>query len=579
MSPLARKQTEKQNFLIGTFILVLSNAIVKIIGAVFKIPLMDIIGEKSYGVFISAYNVYAWIFVVATAGLPVAVSKMVAENKALGKSSEISRILRVVLTAFSIVGLIGSLLLFFGAETFAEMVRNPSAKEAIMAVAPAIFFVCIMATFRGYFQGQSNMVPTSISQIIEALCKLIIGLGLAYGLIHAGYPSNIVVAGAIFGVTVGSVLGAVVLIFIKRRNPLIIPARERSNTVSSRREILKKFIMIAIPITIGASVVNLTVLIDNFVVMDRLKYIFENMLNGMGIDRVYSVIVSAMPQYEAVVKSALADPEVMSVPAAIDAMANILWGAYSGMALNLFTLPTALITAVSISVLPAVSAAYVKGDSFAVSKTVETSMRFVVMLSLPIAAGFFVMAGPILNLLFASSPIGAEIAAPLLQSLSFGVLFICLVSLTNALLQATGRVQLPVLHMLIGGIVKFAANWILIGTPEINISGTPVGTVLCYGIITVLNLIAIIKSVKIRSGLFSMIAKPLLASAVMGVGVYFAYGPIDSLIGGKTATILAIFLGALIYFVSLLISRYIKRADVLMLPKGERIAKLLEKLL
>ena len=572
---MSQNTDKQQNFMVGAFILVLSNIIVKVIGAVFKIPLMAIIGEKSYGMFTSAYNVYSWIFVVATAGLPVAVSKMVAESRAMGRTREVSRILRVVLSVFSVVGLAGSLLLFFGAGTFSEAVRNPQAKEAIMAVAPAIFFVCIMATFRGYFQGQMNMVPTSVSQIIEALCKLIIGLGAAWWLIGAGYSSSIVVAGAISGVTVGSMLGAVALIIIKKRNPVVVPPGAVDHSVSSSGTLLKRFISIAIPITIGASVVNLTALIDNFIVLDRLKANLGQLLNGIPFDRFYSVVTAAMPKYEAAVSAVIADPEVISIPTAIDAFSNILWGAYSGMALNLFTLPTALITAISISVLPAVSSAFVKKDMGSVSNTVESSMRMVAILSLPISAGFFVLSGQILRLLFSNNPIGADIAEPLLRSLSVGVIFICLVSLTNSLLQAAGKVYTPVVNMLVGGVVKFLANWFLIGNPNINISGTPIGTVLCYGVITVLNLIAIFKTVKLSTGMFGIIFKPLVCSVGMGVMVFFAYRSMDLLIGGHIATVLAILVGVAVYFAGLIGIRYLRREDVLLLPKGDKLVLML----
>lgn len=209
------KKSRSSSFFEGAFILVVSNAIVKVIGAFFSIPITNMIGGDGNGIFTVAYYIYQAMFVISTAGLPVAISKMVAEANALGKYREVKRIFRVSITIFSAIGGAVTAIMILWADVFVEMIGNTLAYYAVMAVAPSIFFVSVVSAFRGYYQGLSNMVPTAISQVIEAGGKLVFGLLFTYVLIEKGFSLEIVVAGSIGGVTVGTVLSALYVIMFR----------------------------------------------------------------------------------------------------------------------------------------------------------------------------------------------------------------------------------------------------------------------------------------------------------------------------------------------------------------------------
>ena len=199
--------SSKKNFLGGAAILAAAILIVKAIGFIYKIPLMNLLGGDGYGYYNDAYQIYSLLFVLSTGGIPVAIAKLVSESNAVGRINEPKKILSLSLKAFSVIGLIGTLILVFFAKLFAEVVvKTPGSTISIIAIAPAVFFVSLGASFKGFFQGYMDNVPTAIYQILEALAKLL-GLGLVLILIMTGNTSASVLAcGAILGVTFGSLV-------------------------------------------------------------------------------------------------------------------------------------------------------------------------------------------------------------------------------------------------------------------------------------------------------------------------------------------------------------------------------------
>ena len=524
---------KKQNFLQGALVLAIGVALVKVIGAVFKIPLGNLLTGTGFGYFNIAYSVYNVLLVISTAGLPVAVSKMVAEATTKGQGGDVSRIIRAAMSTFLILGFIGSSLMFIFAEQIATHIMNsPGAVYTIRVIAPASFFVALMSVFRGYYQGLMNMVPTALSQIIEALAKLIFGFFLASWLLSAGYPQEIAAAGAIGGVTIGTVLGSVFLIlrrvFDRRSNP--------DGPVSDRTQgsITKNLLAIAIPITIGSGVLAITNLIDSALVMNRLQ-------TAAGFTEERSVW---------------------------------LYGSY-GLAQTLFNFPSAFIVPFSTALVPAIAAALAKGDSRGASRTIETGMRVTGLLALPAAAGLSVLSGPILNLLFPARADEAAAAALPLSILAISVFFNCVVMLSNATLQSLGKVRIPVYTMLCGSAVKIISNWCLIGRPEININGAPVGTGLCYCTIMVLNLIIIAKNIKPAPNVIRMFLRPMIATLIMAAGTWAANGLLTRFVGGRVAVLGAIVVAVALYFVLILLLKAVSREDLAMLPKGEKIADIL----
>lgn len=523
-------QKKSQSFVEGAIILMIANILVKVIGAIFKIPLNYLLGDEGMGYFGTAYTVYNWLFIVATAGMPVAISKMVAEAKAKGNNLEAHKIFSVSYRLLAIIGICGFAFLYFGADFCANLMASPNAANGIKALSPAILFVAIMSVYRGYFQGQQNMLPTAVSEVSEALGKLIIGYGLSILFISKGVEAAS--AGAVFGVSAGGffALLSLTLIHLKTRKN-ILPYSKTDKCTKSNTAILKNLVKIAIPITLGASVFSLTSLIDAAMIMRRLQD-----AAGFSYDH-----------------------------------ANNLWGAYTGKTITMFNLVPTLITAISISIVPTIASAFAIKDTKKAHEATSGSLKITILLTLPCAVGMAIMAGPILQLVFSSTT-----AQSTLSILGYAIVFVSLVSLTNAILQATGHTVTPVVHMAVGGVVKVLVNYFLVGHPSINIAGAPIGTILCYFVILVLNLFSIKKIMNIKYNIVSLVIKPLIAVIAMAVVVIFVSG-VTAALGNTISTILSIGCGGIVYFAVLFIVGGVDSSDIKMLPKSDKLLPVMKK--
>lgn len=528
---MSSNNEKSKSFMHGAIILLIANALVKVIGAVFKIPLTYILDEEGMGYFSTSYQMYTWMFIVATAGLPVAISKMVSESHAKGSDYEVGRIFKVSFKLLLSIGIIGFLALFFGADFFAEkLLKNPGAAWGIRAVAPAMLFVSLMSAYRGYFQGLQNMIPTAASEVAEAIGKLVIGFCAAYFLVSSGL--EFASAGAVFGVSCGAFLGFATLLFLyTRRKNKNLGKNTNDFKSESDKKLLWKLVKIAVPITIGASVFSLTSLIDMAMIMRRLQ------AGGFSGDA-----------------------------------ANKMWGSYSGFAMPLFNLPPTLINAITVSIVPAIASFFAKQDFKSAADTTCKSMKITILFALPCAVGMSLLSKPILNLVY-----GQTHATSTLQILSIAIIFVSLVLVTNAILQATGKAIIPVINMAIGGVIKVVINYFLVSHPEININGAPIGTTVCYVVILSLNIFFMKRSMKIKFPIAELVIKPLVSVAAMAVVIYFAapffagYGKIISA-GAPIAIAVAV------YFIMLVIVKGINEDDIALLPKADKLIRVCRKL-
>ena len=547
-APRRVAQTQKQNsFFGGAAILAAGILIVKLIGMFYKIPLINIIGEAGAADFNNAYNIYAVLLTVSTAGLPVAVSKLVSEANALDRRNQVRRTFRLALVLFLALGLVSFLVMFFRADALAGMMNDSKAAAGIRALAPAVVCVGCLAALRGYSQGHSNMAPTSVSQIIEALCKLVVGLGLAFWLVKQGKDPDVAAAGAITGVTVGTVvaLAYMVLDFLLSRGREDIRGTDRPDSAGS---ILANILKIAVPITLSSSMVGIVTVIDSSLVQGQLQ-------------------------------SALNLTEKAS---------RTLYGNYSG-ALNIYNLPTSLMAAITASVIPAVSAALARRDRRGAARITGSALRITALLSFPMGVGLFVLGTPIIRLLFPK--LNVAVAGPLLSTLGIATPFVCMVLVCNSVLQAHGFINLPVIVMVLGGIVKIVNNYNLVGA--IGIAGAPVGNILCFGLALVLDLVVITRVIPNRPRLLPIFAKPAVASAVMGGAAWAVYGLLSRILsseqvnqagqtvravsrmGNAAGIFLAIAVAGVVYLVLVIALRAISRDDLALMPKGDKLARLL----
>ena len=583
----SNNRSAKQNtFFGGAAILAVGILVVKLIGMFYKIPLVNIIGEEGTADFNNAYNIYAVLLTISTAGLPVAVSKLVSEANALGRRNQVRRIFRLALAAFLTLGVASFMVMYFRADWLAGLMHDSKAAQGIRTLAPAVICVGCLAAFRGYSQGHSNMVPTSVSQIIEALCKLVVGLGLAYWLVSAGQPSHVAAAGAITGVTVGTVVALAYMLL----SFAVTRSRERlsDDVPDGSGKIMGDILRIAIPITLSSSMVGIVTVIDSSLVQGQLQNVLlENpdswLLYARFMD--LSALESARNLFLNTVGDQSLTMELLefhveqgsaaavSLHEALESASRVIYGNYSG-ALNIYNLPSSLMVAMTSSVIPAVSGALARKDRKGAANITSSALRISAMLAFPMGVGLFVLGTPIIKLLF--SGLNPALAGPLLSTLGLATVFVCMMLVCNSILQANGFVNLPVVVMVLGGVVKIVSNYNMVAIPKVGIFGVPFGNVLCFGLSLVLDLIIISRVLRGRPGYLGIFLKPFLAAAAMGAGAWGVYGLAFKLLSSNTiAVAAAIGVAVVIYAVLIVALKAIDRNDLALMPKGEKIAKLL----
>jgi len=529
---LNEKPLKKQTFLGGAAVLALSTAIVKLIGACYKIPLGNLIGDAGFGYFTTAYDIYSVLLMIATTGLPVAMSRMISEAQALKQGRQIRKIYHTALIVFLTIGFVGAGGMLIFCQQLARFMNSPDSWYAILALAPSLLFICIISAYRGYFQGQGNMVPTSVSQVFEALSKLVIGYGAAWIIMEQFDNVPMAAGGAIIGVTIGTVISAVYLGIKHRQADRHL--EELGGPVKSTSDTAKQLLAIAIPITLGSAGLQIINLIDAKIVMGRL-------IGAAGF---------------------------------LQSEADVLKGIYN-FCQTIFNLPCAFITPITISAIPAITAHLTLKDKKSAKMVEESAVRIMALLAMPCAVGLAVLAGPILQLLRDYGGETLATGSAILAILGIAVVFNSLVLVTNAVMQAHGDVKTPVINMVIGGIVKVIVNYILVGSPSIHIIGAPIGTLCCYVCITTLNLIAMRRSTTPPSFVRTMF-KPLLASLIMGAAAYGSYALLIRVIGSQSLSCLgAICMAGVAYLILVVVLKVITADDCKLLPKGDKIAKLL----
>lgn len=595
-APRRMAAAKPNTFFGGAAILAMGILVVKVIGLFYKIPLVNIIGSEGSADFNNAYNIYSVLLTISTAGLPVAVSKMVSEANALGRQNQVHKVFRLSLAAFLTLGVVSFLIMYFGSEQLAGMMHDSLAAAGIRALAPAVICVGCLSAFRGYAQGHGNMTPTAVSQILEALCKLVIGLGLAYWLVRAGQPSHVAAAGAITGVTVGTILALAYMIF----NFVSTRMREEKDTQDapdSARRILSTLMKIAIPITISSSMVGIVTVIDSALVQGQIQKVLISDPDSWALYQQvvdFAPLEAARDAWQQAVSSGAAAEAVSQLYGAVELAAeNIsrsLYGNYSG-ALTIYNLPLSLMAAITASVIAAVSAALAWRDRRGAARITGSALRITALLAFPMGVGLFVLGTPIIRLIFPE--LDASVAGPLLSTLGIASIFVCLMLVCNSVLQAHGFINLPVVIMALGGVVKIVTNYNLVAVPTIGISGAPVGNVLCFGLCMVLDLVVIARVIHGRPDYLPLLAKPAAAAGVMGLGAWAVYGLLSKLLSyeevtqagetiqtlGKTgngiAVMGAILIAVIIYAVLVVALRAISREDLSLMPKGDKIAKIL----
>ncbi len=535
------KKSSVKLFFSGVLVMMVANILVKVIGLMNKIPLHAIIGDGGMGYYNSAYNIYVWFFMISTTGLPVAVSMMISESRAKGNFKEARRIFRVAFVLFTVVGLLGTLIMGLGSGMFANWIGNSGASYCIVAIAPTLFFICISSAMRGYFQGYQYMTPTAISTLIESALKLIFGILLARWSVAQGHELPVVAAYTVLGLSLGTAVSALFLLIRKqffreeKYNAEYAALELPDMPMRTPKQLLRRIAVIAIPITISASVMSLAGLIDLGVVMNRLK------------------------------QSGLTEEA-----------ANIAYGNYSALAVPMFNLPPALVIPISTALVPMISSLIASGDTERAKKMSESSQKLASIIAIPCALGLAALSEPILSLFYKEASV--KMAAPLLSVLAISTFFVCMLNVNNAILQANKHERKPILCILPGVAVKLLLSYLLVGNPNIRMYGAPISTFCCYSVVLSLSFYFISKYVGIRPNIRRVFLRPLL-SAVVGVGAAVGvYILLSGVIYHKIATLVSVGVAAVLYVILIFLTKTIDRDDIAILPKSDKITRLLTKL-
>ena len=527
----------KKSFMQGAVILGSAGIFIKILGAAFRIPLANMIGPVGMSYYQSAYPVYVFFLTLATAGIPIAISKMVSEKIATDNHYEASRVFRISFVLLFLIGITSASICFFGAGLITSIVGVPQAKYSMMAIAPALLIVPMMAAYRGYFQGMQNMQLTALSQAIEQLFRVTFGLFLAYYFLSMGLQFS--AAGAAFGATTGAIAGlvCVIIYYCKHRGSLKLKIdRSRSNNVDKASSILVKIMVIAVPITIGASIMPI--------------------MNAIDLGMVVSILQQAGYSDEA---------------------AKSMYGQLSGMVGPLINFPQVLTQAVAMSLVPAISIAHKQRDIAFMHKNIKMGLRSAIIIGLPCAFGLMTLSEQIMVLIYPLQRASAISAAETLFIMGIGVIFLSTVQTLTGVLQGIGKQLLPVRNLAIGAVFKFILSYNLIPIAGVNIRGAAIGTVAAFIIASILNMIEVQRHTKVKIDIVQTYLKPALAAATMSIVVWTAYRGLAAIMPDALSTLISIVIGAVVYFFMVLKIKAITKDEIAQLPKGSKLLKIVNK--
>lgn len=522
----------------GAMIIGAAGVLVKVLGAFFRIPITNWMGADGMAYYGFAYAIYGMLLVIATAGIPVAISRLVSENIAQKRYRNAHQVFHISLILMTSLGTVLFVVAFFGAGFFTTLMGNPDARLAVRAISPALFFVPIVATFRGYFQGRQNMNPTAVSEITEQFWRIVSGLLFTYIFLKASLIKA--AAGAAAGAAVGSGFAFLLLLLIYGLNKRAIAYKvERYDpTIDSRKSIAKQIVVIAVPIILGSLIMPIMNLIDTGLIMRRLQ------ATGFSFQE-----------------------------------SNHLYGLISSYCSTLIGFPQIFTQAVAISLVPAIAKRAAMQDGEGVRAHVETSYRLTTFLAFPCAVGMFVLAEPILHLLYPANPEECQEALAPLMILAISIIGLALSQTSTGVLQSIGRQNVPVIHLLAGALLKIVLTYILVGIRPLNIKGAAISTICAYTLAALWNDRSVVRYTGIRFPYKQIYLKPLAASLVMGLCAYGAHRGLARLLPSFLATVLAILLGVIVYAFCALLIKAVRPEEVGELKGGDRINRAIQKIL
>lgn len=491
------KNKNSDSVIKGTFSLTISTLIVKVLGLIYKIPLANILGDEGMGFFNSAYTVYSFFFLLCTAGVPKAIMILVSGSKAKGDDEEVKRIISIAMRLFLYLGIVISVAFIAFSGPISRLIGNSQARATMIAVAPSIIFISFASVIRGYLSADMKLLEIAVSQVIEGVGKLAVGLIFACLSARANMPLQMISAMTILGVSFGSLAGFVYLLAISK---IRIKGYK-----AGQKQVIRKIFRISLPITFSAAIMSLTNVIDLGLVMRSLEYIGYT-----------------------------------------EAESSAMYGNYTTLAVPMLNLALAIISPISIAFLPMFTRAIFSQDFVLLRDFEESALRLSAFIASPMLIGLIAFSKEILSVLFPSSDI--HFGAMLLCLLCPAIVFSSSLLIINNSLEAGGRVFAPLISMSCGCLVKIIVSYLLIRNPDFAISGAPIGTVCSYA--TALLISAIIYRIEYSRTIDAFFGYPsaILFSLVAVLLSRTLYNSVNLKVGEVIALILSIILCAALYF-------------------------------
>lgn len=561
-----KKKNKAANFVIQGSILAMAGILVRIIGMLYRMPLNDIIGKQGNGYYTSAYNVYNILLILSSYSMPVAISKMISARLAKGEYENCRRILKAGLLYATVTGGLAAIILWFGSDFFAGLIKTPYSSYALKTLAPTIWIMAYLGVLRGYFQGTGTMIPTAVSQILEQIVNAIVSVVAAGLLFHVGegmnaaqgaknYSYALGAAGGTIGTGAGALTAFIFFIFLtaksgrsvlKQRIATEELSEEAAKYARRKRTRYRKLIyaltITVLPIVVSSGIYNCSNVVDNF-------------LFGQGMD-----------------KLGYSGEEIA-----------VFWGALGQYQL-LFNIPVAVSNALSSSLIPSLTRAVSAGDREQTLKRIAAAVRFSMLISIPAAVGIAVLADPVCNLLFISEDNSLLIKLTMAGSLA--VVFFSLSTVTNAVLQGLNRMEVPVRHAAVSLVIHVAVLWVLLMVFHMGIYGVVFANIVFAFVMCVLNACTIAKHARYRQEYKKTFVLPAISACVMGGAAWGVYKVLTfilpaALLRGRSGRAIVVFpavaVAAAVYAVLLVGLKAIDEEELRDMPMGTKMIRILKK--
>ena len=540
------KSGNSNNFIVQGSILAIAGVLVRLLGLFKRIPLAYIIGDTGNGYYATAFDIYQIFYTISAYGIPVALSKLVSAKVSKGEYKNADKIFKCALKFSIVMGLMSSFIVFFFSNQLAGAFGEPMSYLALRMISPTLLIVCVLSVFRGYYQGMGTMVPTAISQVLEQIAVVGVGIGASYFLAKYGTKVGMLLhneqykyaygaAGAIGGCVAGAVLALLFMLLMYKAGSRRFKRniyKDPTTVIDSSYSIYRSVILTIIPIVISSSVTTVSGFCDHFI-----------------------------------------HNKVMDIKGFAE-MKTVNWGIYSGKYMVLVSVVLALSSAMGMATVPTLSGHVKKKEFDIVTRKVKSVIRITMLVAIPAAIGLAALAPSVMFLLFSTTN---EVAPTLLRIGSLGIILFSLSSITGYILQGMSHLYVPIKHALISMVIHLSLMTLLLFTTDLKIYAVALSNNVFALVMCILNVRAIMKILRCRIDFVKIFGMPLVSSAVMGALIYFINKVLCGNGFSRIKILLTIAIGAAVYFLIMLLTRSISKEELSRLPGGRKLAGILER--